>query len=269
MRKTAAKAQIINKHQLNSKQLHILKLTYKFRFITAPLLAQYKNLKSRSSMYLTLEKLTGQDYLAKRTTKNNDFSNKGAQYYLTPKAFKVLRDEGIDQNVLHAMYKNKAVTQAFVDRTVMIFNIYLSLRSSYQNTFEIFTKSETVTFDDLPDGKPDLYLSRNDPVSGKPNDYFMELVHDIPLYLIKKRFTALIEHFEESDWDEEEYPTLLFVLADGQAEKRFQEYCEKTLDATGIETLMIYTTTTRALNGTYLEVDIWTNVMEPKKLLGL
>lgn len=269
MRKPTAKPNPTTNHQLTQKQLHILKLTYKFRFITAPLLAKYKNLQSRQSMFNALERLVEKEYLAKRITKNNDFSNKGAQYYLTPKAFKVLRDEGIDQRILHAMYKNKAVTQAFVDRTVMIFSIYLSLRSTYQDTFEMFTKSETITFDDLPDVKPDLYLSRNDPVAGKPSDYFMELVHDIPLYLIKKRFTALIEHFEESDWAEEEYPALLFVLADGQAEKRFQEYCEKTLDATGIESLRVYTTSTKALITTHSEFKIWTDVVEPQMLLGL
>lgn len=221
-------------------------------------------------MFNALERLVEKEYLSKRITKNTDFSNKGGQYYLASQGLKLLREEGIaNKLVLHAMYKNKAVTQAFVDRTTMIFTIYLSLRSHHKDTFDMFTKSETATFDDLPEVKPDLYLSRTKPSSDKPNDYFLELVHDIPLYLIKKRFAALIEHFEESDWPEDDYPTLLFVLADGRSEQRFQEHVEKTLDATGIESLAIYTTSNKAITDRHSVDAVWTDTQSEKQLVSL
>ncbi len=60
----------INHYPLNTKQLHILKLTYKFRFITAPLMARYLGLKSRHSMYEALERLVDRKYLGKRVDGN-------------------------------------------------------------------------------------------------------------------------------------------------------------------------------------------------------
>lgn len=215
---------------LNNKQLYILKLTYKFRFITAPLIAQYKDLKSRHSMYMTLELLAKQGYLLRRKD-STPFSNKGTRYGLAPKALPLLRAEGLNDQVLHAMYKNKTVLEPFIDHQITVLKLYIALRDP---KLYIYSKTEQCVFEDFPQPRPDLFIRRIKPLKTKPNLYFLELYHDQPLFIIKKRLKALIAHYD-TEWPESIYPTLLFVLANERIAKSFQKYADSLLEDVGME----------------------------------
>ena len=259
---------------LNSKQLHILKLVHKFRFITAPLLTQYKNLKSRQAMYATLELLAKQEYLSKRIDKSIAFQNKGASYFLAPKAFKVLREtHSADEKSLHAMYNNKRVAESFVDHFIEIIRFYLVLRDSYPGTFHLFTYSELFKYGELPaDPRPDLYLNCI-AAKGDPKQYILYSFTDKRLFAIKKDFDALIEHFDSGDWEAEsetDYPTVLLVCADSRAEESVRRYIAAKLDNTGIDDLEVLTTSSKGLlNSNRANRAIWSDVLEPEVLVSL
>ncbi|HMS50443.1 MAG TPA: hypothetical protein PKA02_03355 [Candidatus Saccharibacteria bacterium] len=217
-------------NSLNDKQLYILKLAYKFRFITAPLLAEYKDLKSRHSMYITLELLAEQGYLLRRKDPT-PFSNKGIRYCLAPKALPILRAEGLDEQVLHTMYKNKTVLEEFIDHQTAILKLYIALRDP---KLHIFSKTEQYFFEDFPQPRSDLFIRRIKPIKTKPNLYFLELYHDQPLFITKKRLKALIAHYD-TEWPDSNYPTLLFVLANERAAKSFQKYAANLLEERRME----------------------------------
>jgi hypothetical protein len=231
---------------LNDKQLYILKLAYKFRFITAPLLAEYKDLKSRHSMYMTLELLAKQGYLLRRKD-NTPFSNKGIRYGLAPKALPILRAEGLDEQVLHTMYRNKTVLEEFIDHQTTVLKLYIALRDP---KLHIFSKTEQYVFEDFPQPRSDLFIRHIKPLKSKPNLYFLELYHDQPLFIIKKRLKALIAHYD-TEWPDPNYPTLLFVLADERTAKNFQKYADSLLEDMGMEEEIgvLTTTLTELLNG--------------------
>lgn len=216
-------------------------------------------------MYMTLERLTQQDYLLKRTDKNIAFQNKGARYGLAPKTFKLLRDEhGFDEQALHPMYNNKTVSEVFIDHIIDTLKIYLYLRTVYPDSFEMFTRTELARFEDFPTPTPDMYLRSAD----STKEYFVELFHDFPPKNARKRLDDLIEHYDQEGWSEYAYPTLLFVLADARTEGYFATYAKKRLDDSGMEDeITILTSTKKPLDGS--ERSIWTNVAEPKVLLNL
>ncbi|MFI5270980.1 MAG: hypothetical protein ACHQT9_02970 [Candidatus Saccharimonadales bacterium] len=264
-----------NRHNaLNAKQVHILKLTYKFRFITAPLLAEYKGLSSRHSMYMTLERLASQDYLGKRVDANTDFQNKGARYFLTPDSFKELRDKhGLSERTKFAIYKNKSVSEDYIDGYITVLRVYLALRNAYPDTFHIFTSTELMDYDYMPEYHPDLYLNRIKASKTGVNEYILYNLTSTQFYVFKKQFDKLLEHFDSGEWEaavETDYPAILLVVSDGKQEKKLQEYIAKVMDNSGIDDLSIYTTTIKAL----LQKDIpntaiWSKAQEPGVLTQL
>lgn len=256
---------------LNTNQIYIIKLIFKFRFITPSLLAQCKR-GSYITAYKSLEVLANHGYLGSDKNPRYRQINKPFRYYLTPQAARFLRDEhGIDKTALHNVYKNQTVSSSYVDHSIDTVAAYLHIRDNYPKTFDIYTRSELTGDTTFPDKKPDLYLSRRQAATDSTNEYLLELHHDTPLFfVIKKRLLTLINHLEEEGWDSEVYPTLLFVLADANTEKRFQKFAYETLDATGIDDeLPILTTTIKPLLHTTSPEAIWTNVLRPEVLLSL
>lgn len=247
-------------YKLNQKQLHILKLLFKFRFLTVPLLAQYKNL-NKDSVTKSLRILLDQGYVGRHYQSSYKLLGKAARYYLAPKALKLLRDNyNFDTSVLHAMYKNKSVTEAFVDQCLNICRAYLSLNRDYPDGFHIYTRTELTHLDSIPDPAPHLLLSRKDPRSGLPSAYFLEMTDTIPVFIIKKRLQAYLEHLESGDWEDGGYPTVLVVCENPSLEAKVLKLAENLLD--GGEELQIRTTTTNALFAENLITEIWS---QPEK----
>ena len=68
-------------YHLNQNQLHILRLLFKFRFITIPLLTTYKKLKS-NSLQRAFDILLTQQYVERRFDSSYKLAHKPATYYL-------------------------------------------------------------------------------------------------------------------------------------------------------------------------------------------
>ena len=226
-------------------------------------------------MYMTLELLTQQEYLSKRVDRNIAFQNKGARYFLAPKAFKVLREtHSADEKSLHAMYNNKRVAESFVDHFIEIIRFYLVLRDSYPATFHLFTYSELFKYTELPaDPRPDLYLNSIAAQGDDSKQYILYSFTDKRLYAIKKDFDALVEHFDSGDWEEKnetDYPTVLIVCADSRAEESVRQYIVTKLDNTGIDDLEVLITSSKGLlNSNRANRAVWSDVLEPKELSTL
>lgn len=248
-----------HKTKLNSKQVRVLKSLFKFRYASAELLAKQKNVSKRS-LNNTLTVLMDQGYVSRRYEKSYKLLGKPASYFLATKGLKLLRDEyGLSQKVLHNMYKNKSLSQSFIDHNQNIATVCLNLRAIYQDTFSIFTKSEIADLDYMPEQLPDLYLNRKEPSQDKPNEYLLDIFTDTQFFIIKKRIDAYIEHFDSGDWPNSQYPTVLIACPDARTEEKLHKHIQITLDNNYIddEDLRFMTTSTKAsLDGTSKE--IWT-----------
>lgn len=256
------------RYNLNANQIQLLKTLYRFRFITANFLATHKHI-NRFNSRKSLQILLDQDYVASHYDSSYKLLGKGARYYLTTKGLKYLRENAEpNQAVLHAMYKNKSVTEGFVDHCITANDAFLHFRDNYPNIFKIFTRSDAAEFDYFPDPRPNLFLDRIEPAQDQANEYFVELHHDKLIGYARKRLDTLLEHYEDGEWGEDDYPTLCFVLADTRNENAFVAYAQKVLASTGMDDeITIMTTSIRSTNGA--EQAIWTNVLTPEKLISL
>ena len=260
----------IRRNKLNNNQIHLLKLIYKFRFVTSDLVAEHKGV-NKSAINNAFSILMDQGYIARHYDKSYKLHGRPATYFLAPKSIKLLRDEhGLNPKVLHAMYKNKSVNSAFIEHNLNVLRVYLSIRQTYPDTFNIFTKSETADLDYMPQPAPGLYLNRKNPSEDMPNEYMLEIFTDTQFFIIKKRIDTYIEHFDSGDWPEQQYPVLLIACPDSRTEEKLHKYIQTTLDNNYIDEkdLRFLTTSTKSL----LEPEnplIWDLTSEGQKLIRL
>ncbi len=253
------------RYKLNTKQTSLLKLIYKFRFVTADLVAVHKDM-SRSATNYSLAILVDQEYLGRRYDNSYKIAGKSAVYYLTAKAIRLLKESlTLDDKVVRTMANNKTVSDNFIDEKLNAMRTYLVLRESYPDIFDVFTPQELGGFSDLPDPKPSLYLHRKTSSESMPNDYMLDIISDSRLFIVKKRVQTYIEHCESKKWGKSAYPTVLLVLATPRAEYTVLKYTEPLL-----EDFDIYATTTKRLLGPDgNNIDIWSDSVEEDELISL
>lgn len=244
------------RYTLNEKQLRLLGLLYKFRFITAPLFTEYLGLKS-NSVTRNLKILLKQEYIGWKYDKSYKLDRKPALYFLDKNGIALLKTmPDYDHSVLHSYYKNRALSEETQQHYLDTFTAYNSLHAIYSDSYYMFTKSELASFDDLPEHKPDLYLRKAD----SSQEYFITLAHDVQPFIIRKRLAEYIEHSEDEGWPSGKYPALLYVFKSSSHESQFLDYATKVLDSAGIENdeLPIAVTTIKALTRAPYTASIWT-----------
>ena len=156
-------------------------LIYKFRFITIPQLTTYQDLKQETTILRTLRRLEENGYINRKFEPIYKIDRKPAIYWLTAKGVAVFKgDNRFNPSILHSYYKNKYLSDEFIQHNIDTFTVYNSIRCSYKDKFEMFTRQEIASFTDFPDNKPDIYLR------GK-KEYFVILAHDMQTFLLKKR----------------------------------------------------------------------------------
>ncbi len=238
-------------------QIELLKLLYKFRFTTAPLLAEHKQ-KNQVTITQSLKTLLDKKYIARNYSPAYKLAGRGAEYYLTNEGIRYLRQNyELSEAVLHAMYKNKTIGQPFIQKCLLIYQVYISLQNQYTQTMKLYTRSEMQDAEGFPAPLPDLYLTFND------KDYLLDIFTEYLFFYVKKRIDLIMKHYEGDEWSDEVYPTILLVFPDSRIEAKAQAYIEKVKDDAYIEDgdLNILTTTQKALlTGT--ENAIWSDGKE-------
>lgn len=211
--------------QLSDKQSRILKLVFKFRFVSVPLLAECLG-KDKSSVYEQLVGLVEQGYLLRQYDSSYRLQLKLATYALTAKGIKYLRDSTngqLSDTALRNMYKNRTASDQLVVQSLDLFKLWLQLKQQYPDIFDVFTGSEMADATNFVRPLPDLYLQRKNKRSAKPN-YFLETIEaDTMSWILRKRLQAHEQWLDEHEdvWGDN-YPTLLFVCGNTNTEKRIQ-----------------------------------------------
>ena len=247
----------MKEYPLTKKQIRILKLAYKFRFVTVHQLADHLGL-AISTMSTNIKVLYRRGLLERRYTNLDIKLGLSAQYYLSNKGISELKKEmPLNDSVVRSYYKNKSLSRKFVDHNIAIFSAYLTLRRQYHQQFTILTKAEIADYEQFPELKPDLFL-QSDTVS-----YFLYLYTDTQLFVIQKHVKQIIQHENEGSWPGD-YPSVLIACPSPRIEHRLQKYLESLL-----EDFEFYTTTTKALLAEKPERAIWSDPVEPEKLINL
>jgi hypothetical protein len=224
---------------LNSNQILLLNLCYKFRFISTKLVAELLG-KDRSTVYESLFVLEKQGYILKRYDSSYKLRGQSASYCLSAQGIRYLASRNLDyydKTTLKNFYRNKSIPDNQIAKCLFVFQLFLVLKKQTGKQFSIYTQYE---FDrtEFPYPAPLLKLENHDP--DKP-DFVLD-VFDVqtPTWQLRRR----IQHHEnKADEDEYTYPDLLLVASNVNTEKRlFRVLQNKYLDfcatTTQLELLM-------------------------------
>ncbi len=215
------------RRSVNSNQVRLLYILFKFRFGTSDLIAEVVK-KDRSTVYESLRTLERQGYIHKFHDKTYRLRGRPAIYTLAAKGIKYLRDNsGADQTTLRNFYKNKRIAienEPLVDQSLLVFRIFNVLKAQTGRTFSIYTKHE-LDKDDFVNPKPELWLQRQGK-SQKP-DYILDIFPAGTMtWLLRKRLRQHQEAEEESDYI---YPNVLLVAGNPSTERRLSRQVESAI----------------------------------------
>lgn len=236
------------KRKLTKQQVRYLKLIFKFRFVTVQLLASHVGV-NRSAVQRSLGTLLERGYITRRYGTEYRMSGRYAEYCLDLAGIRYLRDSMADswpEELFKPMYKDRTCTDQFVQKSLLIFRIYLKLNKRHGDEVSIFTSSEIRQREDCPKPLPGLYI---DSTKYEDTDWFVDVFMDSLFFNIKKRIQQYIAHYEEYEWEGDTYPTVLLVVPSEKLQKKAVRYITKCLDESYIDEdeLMIKATTFESL----------------------
>jgi DNA-binding transcriptional ArsR family regulator len=214
---------------LTNNQLLVLRLTFKFRFVSSELIAKYLG-KDRSTIYERLSILVKQGYLDKQYDGSYKLAGKPATYSLATKGIRTLlqdKDHNYSRAGLRNMYRNNMVTPEYMEHCLTVFSAFIALKQQYANKFSIYSKNELAGNDAFPKTKSDLYLEGKGSAA-RPH-YMLDVFDNASDFMTRrKRLKALFAHEDSGDWENMygAYPSYLFVVADDKIVPRLMKEVE-------------------------------------------
>jgi hypothetical protein len=238
----------------NQNQIDILLLLYKFRFTTSNLLNQKLKLQHRTSINSRLQILEDQEFIGKRYDKSYKLMNRPASYFMLPKGFAAIKGmDGISNNVLKNMYKDVKATDSFIERNLIIFDLYNKLESIYGQLFDMYSKSELTGMKDMPEVLPDglIQLKTSDSPRAKERCFFIYYVKERqPLLAISNVITKQLEYGDSEDWSElfAKPPAIILICDSSTLERRLHRQAGRVEDEAA-KGHKFYTTTVAEIMG--------------------
>lgn len=220
--------------KLNEEQLAVLNLLYIFRFASSEQIAKYSDKKNSKHVQKRLKVLEDQGYIAKRYDKSYKLKGKPAAYYLLPKGARALirlddREEDEPINVKR-IYKDKDVSEGFIQHCLNLLSAYLALDTLYGNRLDFFTKSDLKyeKYEFYPQPLPDAHI-RLKTSEGK-KEFFLDIFEDNqPFFVLIRRIKKYLEYTGSGDWPEETLPTILMIVENKSVHKRLRKRLAKEL----------------------------------------
>jgi len=224
----------MDKQTITNKQSEILKLLFKFRFLTRNQIQTMLNHKYPSRIFNWLDDLTEKEYLLQTYKKN--FDNLPAIYSLGKNGAKYLRKDKTIGNKVDKVRKEENCSQNFKDHCLFIGDIYISLLSftkSIKATLHFYTKSDLSGMEHLISPHPDAYFAIEDK-AGNVKRYFLEIFNEnLRTNILRHRAKAYLTYNNSDDWQDntdKPFPEIILVCPTVKLKNHIYFYLKDKLD---------------------------------------
>ena len=216
---------------LKKGQIDILEVLYECRFCSCRLLADSLGIRSLSNLHEKLNVLMKHGFVDRRYDKSFRLRGMPAAYYVTPKGLRQLQlihgRERVTDAIVKAGYRDRVVSQAFVNHTVRVCAYINQLQHRYP-LLEVLLRREMMLYSYVPANPPDafLLLRANDGIRQFGiRRFFLDVVSkDMLPSTINRRIAGYMDFFDNGGWDEmnSELPKLLLLLEDTAMKRRLE-----------------------------------------------
>jgi predicted transcriptional regulator len=250
--------------KLTGQQQRVIKLLFKFRFVSALGLAQVMGI-SRPGSYQAVESLVSNGLVDKVYAEDYRIDRKPAYYYLNKTGVTTVRKLlDVKESAVNTLYQNAEATEEFIDHCLTVAACYVAILRFLPEGTDVFTRTEINRFKQFPKNRPDLYIRTPD-----GHEAVIIITDDKPPYIIRKRLDEIITHSEDEGWPHDTYPHICFVLKDTRTKNSLLYATHKRLDSMGMDEdeLHILATSLKQLTGDFEH--IWSNAFHPTKQIAL
>ena len=262
---------------LKKGQIDILEVLYGCRFCSCRLLADRLGITSGSSLHEKLNVLMKHGFVDRRYDKSFRLRGMPAAYYVTPKGLRQLQlihgRERVTDAIVKAGYRDRVVSQAFVNHTVRVCAYINQLQHRYP-LLEVLLRREMMLCSYVPANPPDAFLSLrvNDGIRqfGIRKFFFDVVSKDMLPSTIRRRIAGYMDFFDNGGWDEmnSELPKLLLLLEDTAMKRRLERIARAIRSRFDLDDeIEIYVAMAEdLLNG---DTAIWLSIDETSEFLAL
>lgn len=203
---------------LTKKQLELLLIIFRFRFITSFDLSNYlgQSVKSGGSQR-RLERLLELGYVKKRYDGNYKIQGRAAEYFLSPKAISALNNtyNNLSPAELHLVYSRVKASDRFVDRSIKILQINNKLKSIYGDNLNFVTKPQlnVEDYNYFPSPLSDAFFSLNNEVDSKKHFFLEYFDNNASIGIHGRKILNYMKYKEAGGWDDTdlEFPAVVII----------------------------------------------------------
>lgn len=260
-----------------TKQLEILRLFYRFRFLTSNQLIIMLNLKrtNPNQIHQRLTKLLANNYIDRNYSPQFKIDRRPAEYFLLEDGIKTLKQFMADKcndKVLHNIYSDKKAQPSSVAHHLRVGSIYCCLKERYGDDLKFFTQSQITPYKYFPKQKPEALIRLD--VGDEQKEFFLEIINpNTPFFSYVGRIKRLIEYSDAGTWQEEtgrKLPRILFMGDSVSTEIRIQKQAARLIKRHYDDEPKVYTSNFDKLKTIQPGYDrVWRDVEEPQQVLGL
>lgn len=196
---------------LTSRQVDILLLLYRFRFLTRRHIQSILNHKHLNRVASWLQQLITDGYIIR------DTNHKVPIYSLASKGRTYLKSkEGLSISRLNQVWRETKYSDSYRERCLKLGDVYLELlaKAKKENqTLHFYTKVELNARVELISPPPDSYIALEEK-SGAIKRYFVEIFTSAPLRIIRQRIQQYIDYYDSGEWQNstnKPFPTIVIT----------------------------------------------------------
>lgn len=220
--------------KLKDRQLQILMLLYRFRFLNRTQIQKLLNHKNHTLVIHWLNELVKTKHIVSEFKRQ--LGNVPSVYFLGTNGRKeLLNRTDIKQKLLKRVYQEKKASSSFKNHSMAVADVYLSLLTLVKKNNAKLSFYTTVDLTDLkylPLPHPDAFFSIQQKVFTKR--YFLDVFNpQVSEKWLYKRVKQYFKYYEEQYWQDHnknQFPEIIFVYFDEKTKKTLIKYIKKSLD---------------------------------------
>lgn len=258
----------------NTKQLELLRLFYRFRFLTSKHIASILDLDI-TKVNRRLKILRDNNLIERRYNKQYKIDRRPAEYFIVDDGITTLKrymPDKCDSRVLHNLYADKKAEPTSIAHYFNVATIYCELQRRYGDDLRFFTKTQIRSYEHFPKQKPEAFIRLD--VGRVQKEFFLEVFNpNTPFFSYVGMVKRYIEYSDNRAWHDKtkrKLPKILFVGNTVGTEIRFQKQAARLIRKHYDEEPKVYTTNLEKLKTITPGYDrIWRDVEEPGEIVSL
>jgi len=250
--------------QTTPKQLNILLLLYRFRFLNRIQIQKLLNHKDPRRINTWLKDLTTRNIIGRKYSTKLLANTKPAIYHLATKSRAILLTQSdINEKLLKRVYREKTRSDKLINHCLLVADLYFLLDKQAQTNktkLHFYTKTDLVSHYYLPYKRPDAYIAIESKRQTKR--YFLEIIDEgTPRFMIRSKINQYIEYFQANTWQnrtDHPNPTMLFVCPEELTKIFLNKYILQMQEEEPEIDLEFFLTTQNQINSN--QADLWERV---------